>query len=191
MKIYYHDKELRHIRVDREKLKTFLREQGMSPEDLNRLCIRFQCLYHKADAEFPAERLYGLFNNNASAYVFTHKDATPARLNTTLLHEIRHFMKKGYQPGESKLPYRERPSEIDARAFAEQYGKLYQFVSVEPDPAHAIVISPVAPQIPTQVATLSNTGTSKPLVPALAVLGTIVLVARLLGVLSSRRGGRA
>ena len=188
MKIYYHDEELRHIHVDRELLKTFLREQGMSSDDINRLCIRFQCLYHKDDAEFPAERLYGLYNNSASAYVFTHKDATPARLNNTLLHEIRHFMKKGYQPGESKLPYCERPSEVDARAFAERYGKQYQFIHVEPDPAHAIGVPPVVPQTPTQVVASSNTGTS---IPALAVLGTIVLAARLLSALSSKRGGRA
>jgi hypothetical protein len=182
MKIYYQDEELRHIQVDREKLKTFLHEQGMSPEDINRLCIRFQRLYHKDDTEFPAERLYGLYNNSASAYVFTHKEATAARLNNTLLHEIRHFMKKGYQPGESKLPYRERPSEVDAREFAERYGKQYQFITV--------VSSPTLPQTPT-VAPAPTAPASTGFVPVLAALGALFLAAQLLRGLDRRQGGRA
>ncbi len=102
-------------------------------------------------------------------------------------------MKKGYQPGESKLPYRERPSEVDARAFAEQYGKLYQFVSLEPGPAREIAAPPTVPQVSMQISSPdpASTGTSTPLVPALVILGTIVLAARLLSALGSRRGGRA
>jgi hypothetical protein len=52
-------------------------------------------------------------------YAFMRND-----INNTLAHELRHYSKHGYTPGEEKLPWHRRPSEIDACKFAKQHAYL-------------------------------------------------------------------
>jgi hypothetical protein len=72
----------------------------------------------------------------------------PREINNTLLHEIRHYMQQCANPcyletlrDEEKIPYRKRPMEKDARAFAKQYDKQ-QFVKVEYAAIHLLALVP-------------------------------------------------
>ena len=110
MKIYYENERLKSISIDRLRLAELLDAWGVSHEDMKRLRIYIQVRCKNTGS--PWRTATGWYNGRSSVYVYTHTDMTPARLNRTLLHEIRHFMRHGYQPGEHHLPYTARPSNM-------------------------------------------------------------------------------
>jgi len=148
VRIYYEDPAFRHIQVDRAALTAFLREHGVTDQDIQRLCIRFiDRMPQGYSPDLPAEQIAGSYNNSCSVYVCTKNRANKIlALNHTLLHELRHYMKNGYQPGETEIPYWHRPSEIDARAFAEQHYKtqllLYLVGVSDEEPPAATAVAP-------------------------------------------------
>jgi hypothetical protein len=145
MRIYYDDPTLRHIRVDRAGLTAFLREQGMPEHDIKRLCIRLRPQMPKGyPSKSPADQVLGSFNLRNTVYVCTQRRAFNARdLNRTLLHELRHFMKRGYQPGETKIAYWDRPSEVDARQFAGQHSQRLFISTGEAAPLPILPVQPM------------------------------------------------
>lgn len=156
MRIYYENPALRHIRVDREHLVAFLHDQGMSDQDIKQLCIRFRDQVPQGySSDFPAEKILGSYNNSCSVYVCTrNREHKVMELNRTLLHELRHYMKNGYQPGEENITYWERPSEVDARVFAEQHYKAHVFlyrVGLPDEPATSTKSTDVPTSTPTRV----------------------------------------
>jgi len=122
MRVYYEYPTLRRIHVDRERLTAFLLQQGVSEQDIERLCIRFHNYMREGRIQdFPSKKIVGCYNNGCSVYIYARGHIDIAEMNQTLLHELRHYMRNGYETGEEKMVHKERPSEKDANAFMEQY----------------------------------------------------------------------
>ncbi len=136
MKIFYDDEATQgRISVDEESLATFLVERGMEKKQLKALTIRFRYMAERDHPDGERRHLLGACLSPTLVYVYTHNEVdqeylSEDRLNTTLLHELRHCM----QPDRAaymEIAYSTRPTEADARAFAKQY-KAYRFVTYTP-----------------------------------------------------------
>jgi hypothetical protein len=172
MRIYYDDPDLGYIRVDRAALAAFLQAQGVSEERIKQLYIRIRRRIPKSyvSEECREETTLGVSYNNSVIICTWQSPRDANKLNQTLLHELRHFMKKGcYGPDNYALAYADRPSEKDARAFAEQH-KHHRFISFED-----VLSLPVAAPAPSSV----HVAPSPALVPSSAapfvVLGLAIL----------------
>lgn len=124
MRIYYDDPTVRYVRIDREALTTFLREQGVSEEKIKQLVIRIRPRVPKSYASEACREnttLGASLKNTVVVCTWQHpKNAH--KLNSTLLHELYHFATKGkYGSDNYAIEYWKRPSEIAARKFAETH----------------------------------------------------------------------
>lgn len=137
MEVIYADDKLRRIRIDTAMVEQFLQAQGMDGKKIKKIRISVQ----EAASETQKKDLiaqnddihpWGLYSKPGHIYLFTHDRPYPMALslNKTLIHELRHHEKNGYRKGEIKLPHAKRPSEIDAKAYAEQHALANRFVSV-------------------------------------------------------------
>ncbi len=165
MRIYYDDPTVRYVRIDREALATFLREQSVSEAKIKQLVIRIRPRVPKSyvSEECRAETTLGVSHLNSVVVCTWQHPKDAHKLNSTLLHELYHFMTKGkYGPENYAIEYAKRPSEIAARAFAEQH-KERTFLVLD--------LPPVQPQsVPTKmeqpVPQASRARVSSPAVPA-------------------------
>lgn len=136
MQIIY-DAELTHIQIDGEKVKDLLLQHGVPEVLINPLRIYVQHAPSEKQrksiqAQGDGSNGTGGLHHGNDIYLFTNNRPSPMgpSLNRTLLHELRHHIKCDYQPGESKLPYAQRPSEIDAFAFADQYARQHTLLTI-------------------------------------------------------------
>jgi hypothetical protein len=169
MRIYYDDLAVRYVRIDREALAVFLREQGVSEAKINQLVIRIRPRVPKSyvSEECRAETTLGASRLNSVIICTWQYPKNAGRLNKTLLHELYHFMtKEKYGPDNYAIEYVKRPSEVAARAFAEQYKERIFLV---------LDLPPVQPRpVPTKkeqsVLSAARAPISPPTVPAAALL---------------------
>lgn len=126
------------VRIKQDALTWFLRFHEVSEQRIAsltiHLCERLPERYHKQLSQDKHTTL-GLYDpNTEQVYVMVWPDGmlrTPKELNQTLLHEVRHWMRGRVPRKEWELPYRERPSEIDARIFASAYAPGNHFVAID------------------------------------------------------------
>jgi hypothetical protein len=143
VRIYYDCDVARRVYLDRERFTAFLISQGMTEQQVNRLNIRFQWMLKERDCPdgHNYKNPHGCYKYGSTVYLFVHEEVqrlTPQRVNYALLHEVRHYMQHardaaGFQQllDEWKdLPYRQRPLEQDAFAFADQH-KDQQFITID------------------------------------------------------------
>jgi hypothetical protein len=137
MQVIYADESTKRIQIDCERLKQFLLEQGLTEKKINHLRIHLQqapSAQQRSNIAAQGDRddVWGLYSGPHDVYLFTHDRPRPmaASLNRTLHHELRHFMKNGYRKGEIKLPYAERPSEVDAYTFASKQAPACTLLSI-------------------------------------------------------------
>jgi hypothetical protein len=131
------DEAFAHIKIDTAKVRALLVQHGLTDNQIDPLRIHVQ--HAPSEKQLKSIRAqgdgsngtWGLHSGN-DIYVFTNKRSSPMgpSLNRTLLHELRHHIKGDYQPGEIKLPHAERPSEIDAYAFADQYAPQQMLLTI-------------------------------------------------------------
>ncbi len=137
MQLLYADECLTRVQIDTATVKQFLLAQGMDEKKIDRLRIHIQ---HEPSArqrsiivaQGDGDKAWGLLSGLRDVYVFINDRPAPMApsLNRTLHHELRHFMKNGYLQGEIKLPYAQRPSEVDAYAFAAEQAPVVALVSI-------------------------------------------------------------
>ncbi len=168
MRIYYDDPTVRYVRIDREALAAFLREQGVSEAKIKQLVVRIRPRVPGSyiSEECRAETTLGVsYRNSVVVCTWQHpKDAN--KLNSTLLHELYHFMTKGkYGPDNYAIEYSQRPSEIAARAFAEQH-KERAFLVLDLPPVQP---RPVLTKMEQPVPQASRARVPSPAVPAAAL----------------------
>jgi signal peptidase I len=137
MEVIYANDNLKRIRVDTAMMEQFLLAQGMDEKKIKKIRIYVQEAASEAQknnliAQNDNVNPWGLYSKPGDIYLFTHDRLYPMApsLNRTLIHELRHHEKNGYRKGETLLPHAERPSEIDAKAYAEQYAPTNRLVSV-------------------------------------------------------------
>ena len=116
-----HSQAARWIDFDEQGYAAFLRGLGISAGACERLSIWLVWSVREY------EHCYGIYvPRDRAIYLLLSNVASMAGLNHTLLHETRHFQKHVYEGycvarWERRLPWKERPSEVDAEAFAEEY----------------------------------------------------------------------
>jgi hypothetical protein len=130
------DEAFTHIRIDTAKVRELLLQQGLTDKQIDPLRIYVQHAPSEKQqksirAQCDGDGTWGLHSGN-DIYLFTNNRPRPMgpSLNKTLLHELRHHIKNDYQPGESKLPYAQRPSEIDADAFANEQAAQHTLLTI-------------------------------------------------------------
>jgi hypothetical protein len=184
MKIYYDDPLVHYVRIDREALAAFLREQGTSEEKIKQLVIRIRPRVPKSYGyeECRAETTLGVSRLNSVVVCTWQYPKNVSKLNNTLLHELYHFMTKGkYGPDNYAIEYAKRPSEVAARAFAERH-KERVFLSLDLPPVQSqLVLTKIeqpAPVVPS-VAILSIPARKRSIVAGVALamvgLGIVLL----------------
>lgn len=117
---------VRYVRIDREALAAFLREQGVSEAKIKQLVIRIRPRVPKSyiSEACRAETTLGVSRLNSVVVCTWQYPKNVIQLNNTLHHELYHFMTKGkYGPENYAMEYAKRPSEIAARTFAEQHSE--------------------------------------------------------------------
>jgi hypothetical protein len=137
MQVIYANERLKHIQIDAARTKQFLLAQGMDEKkiDLLRMHVQYapsQQRQRNMMAQGDGNDAWGLYCGPRDIYLFTNRRPRPmaSSLNETAFHELRHHIKNGYRPGEIKLPHKDRPSEIDAYAFAAEHAPSHALVSV-------------------------------------------------------------
>ena len=146
-------------------LAAFLREQGVSEEKIKQLVIRIRPRVPKSyvSEECRAETTLGVSRLNSVVICTWQYPKSASKLNNTVLHELYHFMTKGkYGPDNYAIEYAKRPSEIAARAFAEQHKEqtflVLDLPTVQPRPAQIKREQPVSsPVVPATVVPPSPT----------------------------------
>ncbi len=97
----------------------FLREQGVEQSKSDQLNV---CLLLQFGADFICAGEYWSLTN--CVYIPTWHEVEIDQLNRTLLHETHHFLQQCQGrdfDAEFCFPYRDRPHEREARAFAEEH----------------------------------------------------------------------
>ena len=126
--------------VKEEALRAFLRQDlQMSESDIEQLHICFRWVPSKEQAQgfvrdgHKPYMIAGCYvESSREISIFLLATLFSPWINETFLHELDHYRKHGYQPGEDTLPYWRRPSEVAARAFSWQYRKQrFVFVAGE------------------------------------------------------------
>ncbi|GHP00858.1 hypothetical protein KSF_109050 [Reticulibacter mediterranei] len=142
-----HNQDKRYV-LDIPAFEVFLREQGLSEQEILQLIIHVRIVHPKDPLT------YGTFTKPSTIYVYTHGEGLK-EVNDTLLHETCHYwqehqerirlaqrqreyeqMRKGRKKDdfyftyicwgdttkrETGIDYWNRPSEVHARAFAKQH----------------------------------------------------------------------
>ncbi len=108
------------------RYRAFLGTLGIPQEKVDALEVRFVPTMSKEDT--VGTFCGGTLSINLRTQLASGHFCSLNDLNVHLAHETRHFQvycERGdcYQPDEDNLPYEERPSEIDADAFARKYWK--------------------------------------------------------------------
>jgi hypothetical protein len=118
-----------YITFDELGYLTFLQEQGVTGLDIDRLTV---CLL----LQFSIGRIYGGAYHSITCAINIHipvwYNVEIKKLNHALLHETKHFIQDCQgedHTTQMRLPYNERPYEIDAEAFAKQYKQTHTFFS--------------------------------------------------------------
>ena len=126
--------------IDKAGFSAFMLAQGFHQQSVDGLIIHVRPDHPKGPTHL------GEFKEPDTIYLYTHGQ-DPVEVNITLLHEVRHFwqwieyFKKYHQamstknpllswhlPSEEHIEYWNRPREVDARAFSEQYAAFHHFV---------------------------------------------------------------
>jgi hypothetical protein len=128
------------IQVKEEALRAFLHQDlQMLESDIEQMRICFRWMPSKEQAQgfvrdgHKPHMIAGCYTESSrEIHIFLLATLFSPWINETFLHELDHYRKHGYQPGEDKLPYWQRPSEVAARAFSRHYRKQrFVFVAGE------------------------------------------------------------
>lgn len=172
MRIYYHP-TTRKMRIDHNALEAFLREQGAPDQRVKQLVIRVQPRVPKRYA--CSQNALGASRRNSIVICTWKSPLCIGTLNTILLHEVYHFLtKEQYGPDNYAIEYAKRPSEIAARAFAEQH-KQRLFLAIDAP----VLSEPVAAQAATvseEVPAPAVCSSSSPRTPVGAILIAIACI---------------
>jgi hypothetical protein len=118
-----------YVSFDELGYLAFLQEQGVTSADIDRLTV---CLL----LQFSIGRIYGGVYYSVTRTVNIHVPVWYSveikKLNHALLHETCHFIQdcRGEDhTAQMRLPYNERPYEIEAETFAKQHKQTHIFFS--------------------------------------------------------------
>lgn len=183
MRIYYDDPSVRYIRIDREALTIFLREQSVSEQKMKQLVIRIRPRIPRSyvSEACQAETTLGVSRLNSVVICTWQHPKDANKLNNTLLHELYHFMTKGtYGPDNYAIEYAKRPSEIAARAFAKQHEEriflMLDLPPVQPQLMPAKMEQPVATAEPLPGAIPTAISLPSPTLRHSAVVGAALTI---------------